>query len=227
MKKVWIFGMIITMFSCKTDKQNKDILQGQIVGLKKGTVYLNRVENDTLIAVDSVSVKGDDSFTFDLTPYEPQLMAVTLKEDTDREYILMFTDDTVNLLKTSLRKYGVEKVLSGGENFRKWQEYKQILRQYNDKKLDLIKEEVEAVRQKDSQLHNQVKEQLFSLEKRRIKYALNFSISNKHLPVGAYVALKELTSSRRLLDTVYKSLNPDIRQSLYGQKIKRLLNEKD
>jgi hypothetical protein len=225
MRRILLFlGLGFLIIACKGKKNSKDIVEGRITGLKKGTVYLNKIERGKLIPVDSVQVKGTDKFSFDLTAYEPQLMAITLKENENKSYILFFADDTVNTVKTSLRKFGIDKVVEGGENHRKWIEYREMIRQYNDRKLDWVKENFEAAKNKDTAELNKTTEALKSLEKRRVLYALNYSFTHKDLPVGAYVALKELALNPKLLDTVYRAMNDRMKRSYYGKQIKSVLD---
>ena len=224
MKKILMVLGLGILLSCTNGKNKDDVLRGRIIGLKKGTVYLNKIEHGKPVPVDSLRIKGTDEFEFDLSGYEPQLMAITLKENKKGDYVLFFADDTVNTVKTSLRKFGIEKTATGGENFRKWTAFKEMMSQYHDRKLDLIKEKFQASKNRDTAGLNEIEKELQSLEKRRLLYALNFSFTNKDLPVGAYVAYTQLRQSRPLLDTVFKAMNNDIKQSYYGKQIGAVLD---
>ncbi len=224
MKKIIYFLFFIYLYiSCQSDTKNNDLLKVKIVGLKKGTVYLNTIENGKMIPADSIRTKGRNELVFDLRAYEPRLMALTLKEQPEN-YLLFFADDTINTIQTSLRKFGLDTIVHSGINYRQWMAYRHMLSQYNDRKLDLIKEEMEAVKNNDTSRLNDIRKKLFSLERKRIKYALHFSFTHKNLPIGAYVAATELQGNKKLLDTLYSSLPDKIKSSLYGKQIKSMLD---
>ena len=201
-------------------------IEGKILGLNKGTVYLKIFDTDsTTRAVDSVHIKGDPSFTFDLDGLEPQLMVLEVKEKPG-DYLLFFSDDTVMHIYTQLDKFGVAKRLEGGPNLRHWQAYKDMLVQYNNQKLELTKQGYEAYRRKDTAAIHRINRELYSVEKRRKLYAMNFALTPPFIPVKAYVAYTELQNNPQALDTIYKAWPQDLRQSLYGKKIDSLLSAK-
>ncbi len=222
MKKLAIvFVLFLTVFSCNKKNSSAE-LKGKIVGFRKGTLVLNRVENDSLIPVDSISVKTTDgSFSFDLSGMEPQLMVLTVKERPG-DYLAFFTDDTVITLQTTLEHFGVDKYIHGGENTRLWKDYRKILKQYNDHKLDLIEKRLKMKSNVPDSIKIKWEKEARSLEKRRKLYALNFAIRHADKPVAAYVALTEFRTNRKALDTIYNSLTPEVKNSYYGKQIRKM-----
>ena len=219
----FVLTFVFLLISCQKESQITDRVDIRINGFKKGTVFLNKLENGLPEPVDSIKVKGTDSISFDLSAFEPQLMLITI-EDIPNRYILFFSDDTINKIYTSLAKFGLEKFLSGGDNLKKWQYYQEMVQTYNDRKLDLMKEEFDASQNKDTARLTEVREKMTSLDKRIKRFALNFVFENKNLPVSAYAALVEFHNNPQILDTVYKSFPQNIKQSLYAQEIKKILD---
>jgi hypothetical protein len=226
MKKFFWFTLVWwSLFACQHPSSNGSrSVTGRIIGLKKGTVYLNTVEENSLKVLDSVTVKGNDNFHFDISAYSPQLMALSLKEKPG-DYLIFFSDDTAMYIETELNRFGIAKKISGGRNYGKWLEYKEMLSQYNDKKLEVIEKQMNSYKQKDTSGIRKAENELLQLEKRMKMYALNFGNNNKNLPVGAYVAYIHLKDNPRLLDTLFRNAGESFKQSVYGRKIRKILEK--
>ncbi|NPA43375.1 MAG: DUF4369 domain-containing protein [Chlorobi bacterium] len=216
-------SVLILMAACQSSRFSSDRVEGEIKGLKKGTLYLSVIRDGKPVPVDSLRLEGSGKFVFELDTLEPQLLMLSLKEK-PADYILFFADDTVNLVYTSLDKMGVYPRLKGGPNLRAWQEYKRMIAQYNDKRVEAVKNRLESQRKGDTIALRKAEQTLASVEKRRRLYAWQFAFTHKDLPVGAYVALVELNRAPAALDTLYKAMPPRIRQSLYGRMIASVLD---
>ena len=74
MKKLLVLGFVILMAACSSKKEGNMIVNGQIKGLKKGTLYLQKIDKDTILkTIDSVSVLGSDQFTLTANVDEPEM----------------------------------------------------------------------------------------------------------------------------------------------------------
>jgi len=226
MKKWILVALLPWVWLAGCHGGNKPHIEGKIIGLKKGTVYLKYYQRDSVWPLlDSVHIKGDPHFRFSLEGVEPRLMALEVKEKPG-EYLLFFSDDTLMKVYTQLDKFGVAKRLEGGINLHYWQQYRDMLAQYNDHKLDWTKERWEAVRQKDSVRLKDLDRQWASLEKRRKLFAWQFSSTEPYIPVKAYVAYVELRDNPRILDTIYRQWPSGLQESFYGRRIKAFLHTK-
>ena len=65
MKKVLIAMSALLMIACdKAEEKDTMIVEGNIDGLKIGTIYLQKYVNDKLTNIDSVKAEGGGKFTF-------------------------------------------------------------------------------------------------------------------------------------------------------------------
>ena len=224
-RKILFPAVLWSMFlpAC-SHKDTTPHIEGRIIGLKKGTVYLNRLDNDSLIKIDSFRVKGDGQFRFDLSKIDPQLLVITVKEIPEA-YLAFFSDDTVVTITSLWNKFGLKNEISGGKNQRAWVNFNQIRRQMNDRKLDVLKAGLEARKDNDSVAWKRAMKQEVSLMKRFKLYAYQFAVKNADKNVGAYVAWREFKDNRQVLDSIYKKLSPSVKKGPYGLKIKRLLGK--
>jgi len=96
---------------------------------------------------------------------------------------------------------------------------------FNNKNLDLIKDNLNAKIGKDSLAIANSERQLNSLTKRKYLYTTNFAINNKDSEVAPYLALTELYNANiKLLDTVNTSLSPKVKDSKYGKELQRFID---
>jgi len=63
MKKIIVVLVVsILMIACSSKKDGNMIVEGTIKGLKKGTLYLQKMNDTAIISMDSVNVLGDGNF---------------------------------------------------------------------------------------------------------------------------------------------------------------------
>ena len=64
MKKVLVVFLLLIIVACSKEKElGNMIIQGQIKGLKKGTLYLQKMKDTAIVSVDSIALLGNDLFT--------------------------------------------------------------------------------------------------------------------------------------------------------------------
>ncbi len=223
------FLLGVILFSCsnlKNNHQGKLTVKGQVKGLRLGTLLLKKINYDSVYSIDSIKVDGKEQFEFKTELDEPQILILELPEIKEGK-ILFFAapSDTIEI-HTLLENFAVNARIKGGKQQRKWEEYKNMMQKFNDKQLDLFQAKFQAAKQSDKKLLDSITQVADRLEKRRKLYQLNFVFNNKNLPVGAYVGYVDFYDNHKILDTIYKQLPTEIRQSKYGQWIKKTLDKK-
>lgn len=230
MKKIIAIAvLLLSIISCTTEETNLKI-SGEIKGLKKGTIYLQKIKDTSLVNVDSIVVNGNAAFTFETFIAEPQMLYLFLdKVDNDlvEERIGFFAEPGEMSINTSLKKFGVDVTIEGSENQKKLEEYQAIMRKFNVQNLDLIKERFEAERTGNDTSYAKATGKMNNLTKRKYLYTINFAINNKDKELAPYLVLSEtFDANTKFLDTVYKSLVPQVQNSLYGQELESLIAER-
>ncbi len=190
-----------------------------IDGLKKGTVYLQKIENDSLVSIDSVTIRNDKNFQLAANIESPQIFFITLKE-VPTEKIQFFGDLGIINITSKLNHLATSATITGSKAQDVLAKYNIISKKFNDKRLDYIKENFEAKKAKDTLEIQKLDTDYTNLIKRRYLYTANFAVKNGDSEVAPYLALTELyETNTRLLDTVYNSLTPKVKTSLYGKKL--------
>ena len=110
-----------------------------IDGLRKGTLYLQKMEDTLLVSVDSVEIKGEDSFTLADDIQSPEFYFLSLnKNDSDSltERIPFFGEAGEIKINTLLRTFASSAKIEGSQNQILWDEYISIMRKFNKKNLE-------------------------------------------------------------------------------------------
>lgn len=229
-KKFIVLASVLLLASC--NNSDNFYLTGTISGLKKGTIYLQRVDDTTLVNLDSLVVNGNPEFTFETHLDEPQVLYLNLEKKDGSDYddrILFFAEPGEMTLTTSLKNFERQAAVTGSENQIKLEEYNDMIMKFNDQNLDLIRKSFEAQEQQkseDSILYYDKKMQ--NLVTRKYLYTVNFALNNKDLAIAPYLAVSEIFDANvKYLDTIYKSLGKDIRKSKYGKTLKDFIEERE
>jgi hypothetical protein len=222
--------LLILLLSCN-QKQSNLTITGEIDGLRKGKLFLQRVGDSSLINVDSLLIEGSSNFVFETYIKEPEVMFLELDRNDGDDYpeILSFFAEPGEIqLTTSLKNYGLDlEVISQFENQKKLEEFNSIIKQFNDQRLDLIEANFEASKNQNEEKLDSINKKFNSILKRKYLYTVNFALNNKQLEVSPYVILAEaFDANMKFLDTVYNSLDKPIKKSLYGKRLNKLIKER-
>lgn len=223
-----VLGLVI-LAACSNEEKNLTI-NGKVQGLKKGTLYLQKIEDTTLVTLDSVKVNGDENFTFETFIESPQVLYLYLNKVDNSQYddrVLFFAEPGEMAVNTTLKNFETDVVVEGSENQKKLMEYREMMQQFNNRNLDLIKKNLEAQQKQDTASIDSTQKEYSQLLKRRYLYTVNFAINNKDYEVAPYLAISEVYDANiKYLDTIYKSLTPEVKASKYGKGLEKFLEER-
>jgi hypothetical protein len=228
MKKILVLSLVILIAACSSSKKEGNmIVSGQIKGLKKGTLYLQKIENDTILkTIDSVAVLGSDLFTLTANVTESEMYYLTFDGNTTNKYITFFADKGNITINDDVETFGLNPVISGSKNQEILDDYTKISRRFNDQNLDLIQRKFYAQKSNNKDSVDIIDKEYQSLLRRRYMVTVNFALNNKDNNVGPYLALTELVNANiKWLDTINKSLTPDVKNSIYGKKLDKFVSE--
>ncbi|MBQ4822853.1 DUF4369 domain-containing protein [Aquimarina sp. MMG016] len=226
MKRLFfILSITLLLASCSNtpEKKGNVIIKGNIKGLKVGSLYLQKIQNDSLVNVDSILIDGNSEFLLYSDVTEPEIHYLYLDKDDGAQYndrIDFFAEKGEMTVTTSLKDFEKDVKVIGGKNAMKYQEYKSMIKRFNDRNLRLMKEDFEANKQNDKEKLAKNDEAYKKLLKQKYLYTINFAMYNKKLEVAPYVTLQEVFDANiKYLDTVAKSLSPKVKKSIYGKQL--------
>ncbi|CAL67320.1 DUF4369 domain-containing protein [Christiangramia forsetii] len=230
MKKLALLLVILISFTSCSEKESNLIVSGEIKGLKKGTLYLQKIDDTSLVNIDSVIVDGDPMFSMETYIESPQIMYLYLEKVDNNTYddrIDFFADKGEISINTKLEKFETSAKIVGSVNQEKLVEYRKMISRFNDQNLDLIKASFEAEKSQDEDKLMEIDKKYDGLLKRKYLYTVNFAINNKNHEIAPYLALSEVFDANiKYLDTIYNSLAPKVKKSKYGKELKSFLKER-
>jgi hypothetical protein len=223
---------VVFLVSCSqtTPKGDEMLVKGTIKGLRKGTLFLQKINDTVLANVDSVTINGNPSFELKTLLKGPEVHYLYLdKEDADtlNDRILFFGEKGTITINTLLKTFESSAQVEGSENHILLQEYQSFSRKFNTKNLELVKAYLEAQRDENTTLADSLQQAMDNLLKRRYLYTLNFANTHADMAVAPYVALTEAYDANLVfLDSIAQKLTKDVKSSAHGVAFLNFLEER-
>lgn len=227
MKKiVTVLLASMLIYACSSKKDGNMIVQGNIKGLKKGTLYLQKMNDTVLISVDSVDVFGDGNFKLTDNVESPVMYYLTFDGNSTDKRILFFGDKGTITINDNIDIFGFNPEITGSKNQEVLNSFLEINNKFKNQRLEFIKKEFEATKAQDQDLMTKVKTDFDRMIRRKYLYTTNFALNNKDNEVAPYIALTQLYDANiKLLDTINNSLSIDVKKSIYGKRLDKYISE--
>lgn len=120
-------------------------------------------------------------------------------------------------IQTDLKNFNYGSKITGSVNQDLLNKFNDNIKKFNDLRLDLIKEKFDATIAKNEKLAQEVANKINNIDKRKLRYAMNFAFSNTDFEVSPYITLAELYQlNTKFLDTILNSLSDKVKKSKYG-----------
>ena len=225
MKKISLISLTLFIICCNSNP-NQMIVTGNVDGLRKGTIYLQKQLDSTIISLDSTKIKGNSNFKLNTVIDEPDIYYLYLNKDdgdTLNDIITFFGNKGEININTRLSTFDSGYEISGSKNSELLREYFSIIRKYNLQNLDLLEIFYNAQINNNQKTIDSVNEKLENLIKRKYLYSLNFSITNSANEISPYIVVNQRPyANKDLLKKVYDTLPENIKVSKYGKVLMEL-----
>ena len=222
---------VLFLISCSEKKSDKNLqITGNIKGFKKGTLYIQKLKDTTLIPLDTIVVNGDSHFTSEMNIDSPEMYYLFLDRGVTNSLdnnIAFFAEKGKINIETSLDFFTSDCKITGSKNQELYDEYKKVTRRYVDQNLELIKKKFDAYKKQKGEELIAINDQQKNIQKRKYLYTTNFAVNHSDYDVAPYLAIAEIYDINLIyLDTIQKSLTPKVANSLYGKKLRALIAER-
>jgi len=225
MKKTIIaFVTLLILSSCnKNDSKTNLHLTGNIKGLKKGTLYIQRVVDTSLVAIDTLVIDGNSKFETDLNLESPEMLYLFLDRGVSNSMdnnLLFFAEPGNINIDTNLDSFIASAKITGSKNQDIYEEYKKINTRFRDQNLDMIQQKFKAIKSNNLKAIDSLNVGQESNTKRKYLFAANFALNNRDYEVAPYITLSDIYDINvKYLDTIQKAMSPKVAKSLYGKKL--------
>ncbi|MBA6316205.1 DUF4369 domain-containing protein [Cellulophaga baltica] len=231
MKNIFLLSLVgLFLISCSGDSKNSMTVNGSIKGLKKGTLYLQQLQDTVLVNLDSLEIKGNGDFSFESPIENPDIYYLYLVKNDHNDIndrITFFGEPGIITVDTAWDTFDTSAKITGSKTNEKLEEYKKGMSRYNAKNLEILQMRFDPKVNKDSL----ALDSLIKLSDKNIyrsyAYALNFALNNKDSYIAPYIAINEVADANmKYLDSIHKMLTPEVAASKYGKQLKKYLEDK-
>ena len=232
MKKIYL-GLLslIVLSSCSEKKSDKNLhITGNIKGLKKGTLYIQRIKDTAFVVIDTIKIDGDSHFSSDINIDSPEMFYLFLDRGVSNSVdnnLPFFVEPGAINIESSLDFFTADAKITGSKNQELYDEYKKVVSRYVDQNLDLVQRRFKALTTKNEDELLKIQQDQDNVLKHKYLYTTNFAVNHADYDVAPYVAVAEIYDiNLKYLDTIQKSMTPKIAKSLYGKKLNELIAER-
>jgi len=231
MKKLYaLITLSFIIASCNTTSPTGNLqIQGTIKGLKKGTLYLQQLQDTLLVALDSIQINGDGNFAFDTTIDEAQILYLNLEKKDNNEFndrIRIFAEPGKISVNTSWNTFDISPEISGSTSHEVFENFQKMMSRFNNKNLELIQQALSYSQEGNQKAMDSLIELNNKNELRRYLFAINYALNHKESVVAPYIAAVEIPEANpKFLDSIYRVLPAPIANSRYGKQLKSLLSQ--
>lgn len=218
-KNLLYFTIITLSIACSNSVKNQMLVNGDVKELKKGTLFLQKIENGELSNLDSLTVDGSGIFEFTTSIESSQLYFLSLNKNSDNT-IPFFGETGTITINTNLNKFVYGAKISGSKNQDILDKYNEMQSKFQNRNLEMIKEKFLAEKDQNQHKIDSLQASSKRLLRNKYLYTINFALTNKDSEVAPYLALTQLADANiKYLDTINKSLSDEIKNSNYGKEL--------
>ncbi|VXC18275.1 conserved hypothetical protein [Flavobacterium sp. 9AF] len=228
MKKILLFGIVLfTVLACNKNETPEGNLHltGNIKGLSQGKLYIKKIEDTTLITLDSIVIKGDSHFETTIPLEKPEIMYLFLDrgQTTSIDNDLTFFAEPGNMhIETSLKEFYAGAKITGSKNQELLDEFNSIKSKFNDENLAIIEKRIQNSANFNQERADSIELAYERLLKRKYRYTANFAATHGDYEIAPYLALTEISNINVIyLDTIAKHMSRQVEASKYGRVLRK------
>jgi hypothetical protein len=231
-KTILAFVSATLLLSCAEEKKSEKnfVLTGNIKGLQKGTLYIQRVVDTALLAIDTIVINGNSQFISDFDLKSPEMLYLFLDRGVSNSLdnnIPFFAEPGKMTLETSLDFFTADVKITGSKNQALYDDYRKVVSRFIDQDLDLVEAKFKAYKENNTAELEKIQTKQDAILKRKYLYTTNFAVNNGKYEVAPYVTLAEIYDiNMKYLDTIQKTMSPKVAKSMYGKKLNDFIVER-
>ena len=234
MKKILLVALtMITFISCQkkenVDGANLHII-GNIEGLGQGKLYIQKIQDSTLVVLDSIQIKGESNFESHIQLESPEMLFLFLDRGQTNSIdnsLPFFAEPGTITIETTLKEFFASAKITGSKNQDLLVEYNKINSRFNEENLNLIEKRLKNKKNPNAKTTDSIEAAYQKLLIRKYRYTANYAVTHSEYEIAPYLALSEIANiTIPYLDTIQKSMKPKVAQSKYGKMLTQYVKER-
>ena len=228
MKRLLLSLSALALFaSCNSTSENTEVTI-TIDGLKKGTVYLQKITEAGLINLDSIESNGKETLNLRLNLNHPELIYAYLDKadgSTFNDRLAFFAESGEIQISTSLTNFVNDAVIKAGEEHEAFKSLQEMLSRFTKKDFELM-QLAQTARINDARFVDSLVAQSNSNNLKRYQFIANYALSNPNKYVSAYLVASEGEElNPKWKDSIFNNFSEAIKKSTYGQLLNSQLSQ--
>ena len=234
MKKIALVAFtLFTLFACEKKETIEGAnvhITGNIEGLGQGKLYIQKIQDSTLVVLDSIQIKGESNFESHLKLDSPEMLYLFLDRGQTNSIdnsLPFFAEPGTISIKTTLKHFFADAKIKGSKNHDLWIEFNKINKRFNDENLNLIEKRLKNDLKPNQKTADSIETAYQKLLIRKYRYTANYAVTHGEYEIAPYLALSEIADiTIPYLDTIQKSMKPKVAQSKYGKMLTQYIKER-
>lgn len=234
MKKSVLLFVAFTLFiACKKEETKSDAnlhITGNVKGIKQGKLYIQMLQDSTLVVMDSIIFDGKSEFESHLKIDSPEMLYLFLDRGQSNSLdnnLVVFAEPGNISIETSLETFYANAQVKGSKNHDLLQDFLKINSRFTNEQLVLLEKEIKATQESNQERIDSIQIANEKLIKRKYLYTINFALTQKDYEVSSYIALSEVHDANlKYLDTIQQSMSPKVANSKYGKMLTKFIEER-
>lgn len=234
MKKTVLLFVAFSLFiACKKEETKSDTnlhITGNVKGIKQGKLYIQMLQDSTLVVMDSIIFDGKSEFESHLKLDSPEMLYLFLDRGQSNSLdnnLVVFAEPGNLSINTSLETFYANAQIKGSKNHELFQDFLKINSRFTNEQLLLLEKEIKAKQENNQASLDSIQVANEKLVKRKYLYTINFALNQKDYEVSPYVALSEIHDAQlKYLDTIHNSMSPKVADSKYGKMLTKFIEER-
>jgi hypothetical protein len=210
------------LISCTSTPTTNSSIEITIAGLKKGKLFLEQIQDSTLVVLDTLRVTSEEKHRLQMNIEHPEFLIVRLdKEDNNpfNDRINVFADPGLTTIVTTRENFEKDAQIVSGSHHEEFERISKMLSDFDTKSLELYQ-----LSQEDEFLNPVAQDSLVTIarknELRRYQYLVNYGLANPNSYLTPFVIVEQGDFlQEKWKDSIYNLLTEEIKVSTYGKQL--------
>lgn len=233
MKKIVLaLVAVVSLIACKEDV-NPDAnvhITGDVKGLSQGKLYLQKIQDSTLVMLDSIEISGNSKFESHITLESPEMLYLFLDRGQTNSIdnsLPFFAEPGEIKIETTLKHFFADAKVTGSKNHDLWKKFDSLNSKFRDQNLALMAKRLKNELKPNPITTDSIEKAYKNLLTRKYRYTAHFAVTNANKEIAPYLALSEIADINTIyLDTIQKSMTPEVATSKYGKMLNEYVKER-